>query len=612
MYAEGEDCPPGQYRTEGVSVSCEACPAGTFRSVKGGVGLDSCSPCKPGYFGAGTGATEDTCSGQCDKGHYCLAGSVNRKQNKCPPGTYGDATGLNTAECSGECPAGYYCEEGTVDYTLTVCSDGFWGGPGQEVATCAGSCEPGYICQNGATSPQNEECGVGFYCTFEAKERKAIPSGYFGIGGSGDTTRSAVLLCERGSFCTGGAMFPCAAGRYGTKVGETNPECTGECQAGFFCPPGSTTATQAPCEVADDDRRGTYCPKGTPDVLLVDLGHYSTPEDKPWLERSAQEPCTADYRCSNGTRTKYVDWKPETGCVGDVPATERAVPENTPNAAVGAFGAVADYEDSPPVTYSIVSQTVPVGCSLVDPFVYDDNDLAPLLHLGADALDYEDCGTVDLVLRATAGAATVDCAVTIVTGDANEAPVLEATYARSVPEASEPGTLVDGGPIMAVENDVGQEVSYVIVPGLGDEGLDMFRVGSCSGQLSVAKAGLDHESKASYDLHIRATDNGLPAALSVTTVVTISVLNVNDAPTFTDDKWTLQVIENAGTGTHVGTIGATDGDGDAIAFSLTKNHDGAFTINANTGEIQVQLTGGAKLNFESKNVYQIEVTVKEC
>jgi hypothetical protein len=50
-------------------------------------------------------------------------------------------------------------------------------------------------------------------------------------------------------YCSGGVAAPCPAGRFGSETQLTSMACTGPCRGGYFCAPGSVSATQAPCWV---------------------------------------------------------------------------------------------------------------------------------------------------------------------------------------------------------------------------------------------------------------------------------------------------------------------------------------------------------------------------
>jgi hypothetical protein len=70
-------------------------------------------------------------------------------------------------------------------------------------------------------------------------------------------TRPTEYRCPAGFYCQGGVAFPCPAGRYGGREGETLTLCSGPCASGYWCPEGSNASTQIAC---GDPR--FYCPEG--------------------------------------------------------------------------------------------------------------------------------------------------------------------------------------------------------------------------------------------------------------------------------------------------------------------------------------------------------------
>jgi hypothetical protein len=68
--------------------------------------------CPAGRFGSTSGLYKQTCTGICQQGYYCPAGSVNGYQIPCPQGTYGERPGLgHLNECT-KCPNGATCDLG--------------------------------------------------------------------------------------------------------------------------------------------------------------------------------------------------------------------------------------------------------------------------------------------------------------------------------------------------------------------------------------------------------------------------------------------------------------------------------------------------------------------
>ncbi|WP_422444716.1 LamG-like jellyroll fold domain-containing protein [Endozoicomonas sp. ALB091] len=70
---------------------------------------------------------------------------------------------------------------------------------------------------------------------------------------------------------------------------------------------------------------------------------------------------------------------------------------------------------------------------------------------------------------------------------------------------------------------------------------------------------------------------------------------------------TLNVSDNARTGTVVGQVQASDTDGDTLTFSLTDDADGLFAINSSTGEISV----AGILDYDTANSHQLTVRVTD-
>ncbi len=97
-------------------------------------------------------------------------------------------------------------------------------------------------------------------------------------------------------------------------------------------------------------------------------------------------------------------------------------------------------------------------------------------------------------------------------------------------------------------------------------------------------ADIDFETTPVYNLLIRATDDqGLTAEANII----VNLLNTNDnSPVFSNSTFT--ILEGSPVGTLVGTVLATDADGDDVTYSITSgNSEGAFTIDENSGEISV-------------------------
>ena len=125
-----------------------------------------------------------------------------------------------------------------------------------------------------------------------------------------------------------------------------------------------------------------------------------------------------------------------------------------------------------------------------------------------------------------------------------------------------------------------------------------------SGELSVAgSTDLDFEERTEYSFAVTASDG----TLSATRDVTVTVTDENEAPAFEDaDALTIEVPENT-TGT-IGSVGASDPDGDALTYSLSGADADFFVVDAG-GELSV--AGSTELNFEERSEYGFTARVSD-
>ena len=85
-------------------------------------------------------------------------------------------------------------------------------------------------------------------------------------------TKSEQFVCPPGHYCKSGVRYKCPTGRYGGREGETEEECEGDCEEGYYCPRGSAEKTGAgECGAVD-----VYCPRGSGSPVGVQEGYYTT------------------------------------------------------------------------------------------------------------------------------------------------------------------------------------------------------------------------------------------------------------------------------------------------------------------------------------------------
>ncbi len=167
----------------------------------------------------------------------------------------------------------------------------------------------------------------------------------------------------------------------------------------------------------------------------------------------------------------------------------------------------------------------------------------------------------------------------------------------SVLENQASGTKVGG--FVTSDPQSGKVFTYSLVGGAGSDDNASF---SISNNTLQTAATFDYETRNSYTVRVRSTDQD---GLFVEKAFTISILNVNEAPTDIALA-NSSVPENQPSGTAVGTFSTTDPDsGNTFTYTLVSGtgstDNGSFTISGNT------LQTAAIFDYESKNSYSIRV-----
>ena len=154
--------------------------------------------------------------------------------------------------------------------------------------------------------------------------------------------------------------------------------------------------------------------------------------------------------------------------------------------------------------------------------------------------------------------------------DVNRPPAFDsATMTRDVNEL-ETGNV--GDPVTASDPDE-DSLDYTIT---GGADMSSFGIELGSGQITVKEGTkLDAEGKTTYEVEVQAKD---PFGLSDTTMVTIMVMNVNEAPDFEADDPDNYAEKGMD---PVATFTATDPEGADVEWSLEGVDGTAFLISAN-------------------------------
>lgn len=224
------------------------------------------------------------------------------------------------------------------------------------------------------------------------------------------------------------------------------------------------------------------------------------------------------------------------------------------------------------------------------------------ITLSEDAgLNYELKSSYALTVTVTDDGGLSDTAtVTILVGDVDEPPVILAAT-LSVAEDTPIGTYV--GVILAADPE-GGTMTYSIAAG-DPEGAFRIEADPTPKIYVDDSSALDYETTPQYSLTVSAEDVGGNVG---TATITVNITDANDAPTLADTNFA--VAEDATNGTILGTVVASDQDGDALDYALTAGNDaGVFAIGSTTGAILVGDSSG--LDYATTSEYSLTVQVTD-
>ena len=195
------------------------------------------------------------------------------------------------------------------------------------------------------------------------------------------------------------------------------------------------------------------------------------------------------------------------------------------------------------------------------------------------------------------GGLSFDKALTISVTDVNEAPTNLALSNGITPENVAAGSAI--GTFTTTDPDANNTFTYSLVSGTGSTDNAAFSV--VGNQLRI-NASPDFESKSSYSVLIRTTDQG---GLSTDKAFVIGITDVNEAPTNLAISNAL-TPENVVAGSVIGSFTTTDPDANnTFTYSLVtgtgSTDNAAFSIVGN------QLKINASPNFEAQPSYSIRV-----
>ena len=209
-------------------------------------------------------------------------------------------------------------------------------------------------------------------------------------------------------------------------------------------------------------------------------------------------------------------------------------------------------------------------------------------------LDFETNSTLVMTLEVSDGTNTTTEEITInVINDDEPATIAATLSATSFAENSAVGASIAS--INATDPE-GSAVTYT----LSGTGSDNFSIDT-SGNITLASA-LDYETTTSYELTV-VVDDGTYAS---TEVITVSVADVNEAPSLSATVAFNAFQENTATGTTIATSSVTDPEAGSITYSLSGTGSENFSVSADG-----TVTLASALDYETATAYEITLTASD-
>jgi len=284
-----------------------------------------------------------------------------------------------------------------------------------------------------------------------------------------------------------------------------------------------------------------------------------------------------------------------------------SIPEGLPGTVLVSTVEATDGDDFGPnvlVTYSLVGSS-PIFSVQENGSIFANAELL-------DA-DVSDPSYIITILATDGGTPSLQTAAnfTITVTDVNDnSPQFPAsTYSADIRENAAPGTSV--AVVSATDADSGENgrISYSLRPILDTPLLLPFTIDNSTGLVTNTRTfDWERESLLSYNLAVRAVDNGNPPRSSLVPI-SINIVDENDnAPMFNTSTYTVSILENSPNRTSVLTVSATDADSGTNAqftYHIVTNSDmlpfssePLFIVNPATGNILVNGIVDAEIQSE--------------
>lgn len=191
----------------------------------------------------------------------------------------------------------------------------------------------------------------------------------------------------------------------------------------------------------------------------------------------------------------------------------------------------------------------------------------------------------------------------VVEEPSNTDPTSLSLSASVIAEDAAVGTVV--GELSASDAD-GDTLTYTLI----DDASGKFSLVTESGVTKLVVSGpLDHETAPGHQVTVKVEDgNGGIATETFAVSVTDVVEHINSAPSNVSLSAST-IAENAANGTVIGTLSATDADGDTLTYTLTDDAGGKFALVTQNGVTTLVVNG--PLDFETATGHQVSVKVAD-
>jgi VCBS repeat-containing protein len=446
----------------------------------------------------------------------------------------------------------------------------------------------------------------------------------------GGATTMNCSACAAGSYSVAGSTTTCSAcpaGSFGSTTAMASASCSGQCDAGYTCPAGSTSPRVQACGGV-----GVFCPLGSATPTSVSAGFYSTPLGVAKSVRTSQTACPTNRQCAGGSLLPPVDLSAT--CPGGELVVQ--VTEEMRNVDIGPVleAAAPGWTSSTPnVRFNVSSispvqlaSTCPVSTYVIFPVQPASN--SSRLRIGSTALSAEQCGTgIAVVLRAFRFPASGDdalvtdaiyqdtCKVTIFPGKTLAAPNITLCASMSggitVQERLAPGTSY--GPVVtATLSTSSAALIYRVVSSVSSPtaGVALPFGVDCSGNLFSSRLAYAAVTS-SFNVSIAADAVGFGETLTSTCNFTIRVIPKPLVPTLTTILFT--VTDDATVGAVAGDIGPVSSNSipglvnytATTTFSVLDSPD-AFAVSS-AGRVTTKLA----LDATQKSLYVYTVSVTD-